>query len=102
MKCPNCNKEIDDDSLFCEFCGIRVVKKTSDDSQNKRHLNIKKILFYVILVGGLILVSVIARIKSAGHDFDQEQIEENVISQEWVEEAPANEEAMETAEVVAE
>ena len=86
MKCPKCNKEIDNDSLFCEFCGMRVAKKASEDSQNKRHLNIKKILFYVILIGGLILVSVIARVKSAGHDFDQEQIEEDVISQEWVEE----------------
>ena len=27
MRCPNCGKEIADDSLFCEFCGKRVDKK---------------------------------------------------------------------------
>lgn len=28
MKCLNCKKEIDDDSLFCEYCGTRVQKKS--------------------------------------------------------------------------
>jgi len=28
MKCPNCGKEITDDSLFCEFCGAKVKKAT--------------------------------------------------------------------------
>ncbi|MBO5850219.1 MAG: zinc-ribbon domain-containing protein [Paludibacteraceae bacterium] len=28
MKCLNCKKEIDDDSLFCEYCGTRVEKKS--------------------------------------------------------------------------
>ena len=26
MKCPNCGKEIANDSLFCEFCGAKVKK----------------------------------------------------------------------------
>ena len=24
MKCPNCQKEIKDDSVFCEYCGTRI------------------------------------------------------------------------------
>lgn len=24
MKCPNCNQEIDDDSVFCDFCGAKI------------------------------------------------------------------------------
>lgn len=24
MKCPKCNQEIDDDSVFCEYCGTKV------------------------------------------------------------------------------
>ena len=26
MKCPNCNREIDNDSVFCEYCGTRIKK----------------------------------------------------------------------------
>ena len=25
MKCENCGKEIEDDSLFCEFCGAKII-----------------------------------------------------------------------------
>lgn len=28
MKCPNCGKEIANESLFCEFCGAKVKKAT--------------------------------------------------------------------------
>ena len=28
MKCPNCGKEIANDSLFCEYCGAKVKKAT--------------------------------------------------------------------------
>lgn len=24
MKCPNCNREIDNDSIFCEWCGSKI------------------------------------------------------------------------------
>lgn len=33
MKCPNCGKEITDDSLFCEHCGAKV--KTSNNQLDK-------------------------------------------------------------------
>lgn len=32
MKCPNCGKEIADDSMFCEFCGTKV-------KQHENHVN---------------------------------------------------------------
>ena len=28
MKCPKCKREIDNDSVFCEYCGTRVQKKS--------------------------------------------------------------------------
>jgi hypothetical protein len=35
MKCPNCGKEIANDSVFCEFCGAKVeVAKQSQVSYN--------------------------------------------------------------------
>ena len=34
MYCYVCNTEIDDDSIFCEYCGAKVVD-TQDDSQEK-------------------------------------------------------------------
>ncbi len=33
MKCPNCGKEIANDSLYCEFCGTKVL--TQDNQLNK-------------------------------------------------------------------
>lgn len=29
MKCPNCGKEIAEDSMFCEFCGTKIESKKS-------------------------------------------------------------------------
>ena len=29
MLCPNCKKEIENDAVFCEYCGTRV-KKSKD------------------------------------------------------------------------
>jgi hypothetical protein len=26
MKCPNCNREIENDSVFCEYCGVNVMQ----------------------------------------------------------------------------
>lgn len=28
MRCPNCKQEIDDDSMFCEWCGKRIPQAT--------------------------------------------------------------------------
>ena len=31
MKCPNCNNEIDDKSIFCTYCGVKVEKDDSNE-----------------------------------------------------------------------
>lgn len=31
MFCPNCGKQIDDDSLFCEFCGTKITSEVSNN-----------------------------------------------------------------------
>ena len=30
MKCPNCKQEIDDNSVFCDYCGEKIVQKTPE------------------------------------------------------------------------
>ena len=30
MRCPNCNREIDNDSVYCTYCGTRVTQNTVD------------------------------------------------------------------------
>ncbi len=32
MKCTNCGKEIDNDSVFCEFCGAKVNKASNNST----------------------------------------------------------------------
>ena len=34
MKCPNCNKLIDNDSNFCEYCGAEI-KRINEDKSTK-------------------------------------------------------------------
>ena len=34
MKCPECKKEIRNDSKFCCYCGLKIIKKV-DESINK-------------------------------------------------------------------
>ena len=48
MKCPNCNREIDNDSIFCEWCGIKiqdVVKLNVDEDKVKHFLERNAKLF---------------------------------------------------------
>lgn len=48
MKCPNCTKEIPNDSIFCEWCGIKiqdVVKLNVDEDKVKHFLERNAKLF---------------------------------------------------------
>lgn len=38
MKCQNCNKEIDNDSNFCKYCGTKVVKANVCPNCGSEHL----------------------------------------------------------------
>ena len=58
MKCPNCGKEIADDSIFCEFCGTRVqnqvVNPEVEDSEVEATFGQKLVSFLIPLVGLII------------------------------------------------
>lgn len=34
MKCNNCEKELNDHALFCNFCGAKVDKFSIDDEKS--------------------------------------------------------------------
>ena len=48
MKCPVCQKEIDNDSLFCEYCGAKLKK----ENKNGKKINI-------LIVSSLLIICVI-------------------------------------------
>lgn len=35
MKCPKCNQEIDDDSIYCDYCGTKIEQFDSAQSCDK-------------------------------------------------------------------
>ena len=41
MKCPKCNQEIEDNSVFCEYCGEKTEEKHSDKTQQDTYENVK-------------------------------------------------------------
>lgn len=49
MRCPKCGKEIANDSVFCEYCGEKVVPVAAK----------KKVPLWLIIVGALIVVALI-------------------------------------------
>ena len=56
MKCPNCQKEIKDDSVFCEYCGTRVnqlpINNTAvNDKEVKLGCWLSVLSFLIPLVG---------------------------------------------------
>lgn len=57
MKCPNCQKEIENDSVFCEYCGTRVNQlpvnntPTVNDEDSKLGCWLSVLSFLIPLVG---------------------------------------------------
>lgn len=43
MKCSNCNNEIDADSVFCEYCGVKL-QQTSQQENKSSNLASNKYL----------------------------------------------------------
>lgn len=33
MKCPNCKQEVDDNSIFCDFCGTKIEQAPATEEQ---------------------------------------------------------------------
>ena len=61
MFCPNCGKEIPDDSKFCPYCGYQIAKVKGEDRVQTIELTskrLKKQLLYSIatIIIGLILI----------------------------------------------
>lgn len=60
MKCKYCGEEIDDDSVFCEQCGARVVNEIPDDNRENPNSNSKKYVWYVLeAVAVVVLIGII-------------------------------------------
>lgn len=49
MKCPRCNKIIDNDSKFCEYCGS-TIKGTYDINANNKIKNLKLTVVLLLLL----------------------------------------------------
>jgi hypothetical protein len=59
MICPNCKKEIDNDSKFCKFCGSNVnVQKTGQDDNNEKVRNLEKKMWFRIFKVAYVLLFV--------------------------------------------
>lgn len=37
MKCPKCGKELDDESIFCNYCGSNIQEITDQNDINKKN-----------------------------------------------------------------
>lgn len=57
MKCKNCNSEIEDDSVFCEYCGTKVSKDSRVEKKDTKFWVLAVTSFWIPIVG-FILFSV--------------------------------------------
>ena len=47
MKCPNCGREIANDSVFCEYCGATLKENASN---NEKQVNVRWALLPAMLM----------------------------------------------------
>ena len=54
MKCPNCGKEIAEDSQFCEYCGVKI-NPIDVSTANKPKVKWGQLILGIIgvIIGGL-------------------------------------------------
>ena len=61
MKCPNCGREILDDSSFCEFCGKPVVRsKVNKKKSYGKYWLIALLIFTAMVIFYSIIFTLIA------------------------------------------
>ena len=58
MRCKHCNSEIDEDSVFCEQCGARVVDEISDDNHESIKSNKKKYIWFGVVVAVVVVIAI--------------------------------------------
>lgn len=60
--CPNCNKQINQNSRFCGYCGQKIEdeKPADNDKGYKNFLIRKKLLLGIFSIAGVMVVSIIA------------------------------------------
>lgn len=83
MICENCNKEIDNDSKFCTFCGHKIVKQNDKDvNYSEANLSIKeditkydKIGGFLIFVGIILVLGLIVTLTSFNENFTDKYYE---------------------------
>ena len=68
MKCPRCDKEIDNDSVFCEYCGKRIKKNIP-----------RTIVIFMVLLSVFAGVAQIIEIKQLENVLEKEKKEYNRI-----------------------
>ena len=67
MKCPKCKQEIDDNSVFCDYCGEKVIQTSTEEqisggsfpkssTENKKN---PKLALWISLAVVLVLVVVV-------------------------------------------
>lgn len=50
MKCSKCGKEIANDSNFCEYCGVRVVRNEVNKKKSYGKYWLIAILIFIVMV----------------------------------------------------
>lgn len=79
MKCPNCNQEIDDNSVFCDYCGKKIAQTTQEQSFTEKKdsemalksnttvkQNKRKVSLLIGIVATLVVIAIIIILSNMG------------------------------------
>lgn len=96
MICPNCNKNIDDDSRFCRFCGVEFIGEETvidiepdeDDynypvkskSENKRKKSITKLCIALVITIVVAVAAILAVVSITKSDDDDNNKTNEVVT----------------------
>lgn len=60
MKCPNCGKEIAEDSQFCEYCGTKIKFVVNNSTDKPKVKWVQLILGIIGVVFGGYIISIVS------------------------------------------